>query len=588
MEEVCHHRAESAQTLESLAYANRQLALANERTADLRAIAENALKAKTSFMANVSHEFRTPLNMIVGLVELMIGTPEIYDVLPSPKMREDLRVVHRNCEHVSKMIDDILDLTRIEAGHQAIHREWVDLQEIVEDSIMAIRALLETKRLAVEVSLPDNLPNVYCDRTRIQQVILNLLSNAARFTEEGEITIEVERHDQHVLVNVKDTGPGIPPEDVGRIFEPFCQGTGELWRNKGGSGLGLSISERFVRLHGGRMWVQSELGAGTSFSFTLPVSPPIEHIVRPGHHIREDWEWRKRTVRTDKVMRADELYKPRVIVCDETGDLYAAFSRYSSEVEFVDARNLEQVTEELQQCPAHAVIINTASFDGQWATVDALGRQVPDTPIVGCSVPRSIERAIAAGAQGYLVKPVTRADLVGAIQAVGSPVERILIVDDDTDALQLFSRMLRVCQNTLEIVTASSGRQALDELRRKVPDLVLLDIRMPDMDGWQILQWMNQDEGMRRIPTFFLSAQDPADQPPVSQSIVATMGQGLSLDTVLRCSLEISSLLLKPGAALDLAPVSTHEVAQALVDRVRHQETSPAPPPERLSRPLQA
>ena len=226
LEEARGRNAELVQALEGLASANRQLALTSERTGALRAIAEEAQRAKTAFVANVSHEFRTPLNMIIGLIDLMVETPEIYDVVLSPKMRQDLKVVHRNCEHLSNMINDVLDLTRMDAGRLALHRERVDLKEIVGRSVAAVCPLLENKRLALQTTIPDDLPKVYCDRTRIQQVILNLLSNAARFTERGGITIEVVQEDRRILVSVRDTGPGISPEDAARIFEPFWQGGG--------------------------------------------------------------------------------------------------------------------------------------------------------------------------------------------------------------------------------------------------------------------------------------------------------------------------------------------------------------------------
>ena len=227
LDEALDRKVELVQALDDLAHANRQLMLANERTANLRAIAEEAQRTKTAFVANVSHEFRTPLNMILGLVELMVENPEIYAVSLSSSMRDDLNVVYRNCEHLANLINDVLDLTRMEAGYLTLHRERVDLQEIIEDSVTAIRPLMEKKRLALDVLVPDELPRVYCDRTRMQQVLLNLLSNAARYTDVGRITVQVVQQDQHVVISVADTGPGICSEDVGRIFEPFFQGSGE-------------------------------------------------------------------------------------------------------------------------------------------------------------------------------------------------------------------------------------------------------------------------------------------------------------------------------------------------------------------------
>jgi signal transduction histidine kinase/CheY-like chemotaxis protein len=554
LEEARNLKGELKQTLDHLANANRQLALANERMASLRAIAEEAQRAKTAFVASVSHEFRTPLNMIIGLVDLMFESPEIYDMVLPPKMREDLEVVRRNCEHLSNMVNDVLDLTQTEAGRLALHREWVDLREIVESGVEAVRPLLEKKQLSLQVTIPDDLPEVYCDRTRIRQVILNLMSNAARFTEVGGITVAITCRDQQVLVSVTDTGPGIAPEDARRIFEPFWQGLKPLWRDKGGSGLGLSISKRFVELHGGRMWFESRPGTGTSFFFTLPISMPIEHIVRPGHQLREEWVWREQAFKAGQPSSTDQLVKPRVVVCDETGVLYPRFTRCLDGVEFVDAGDLAQAERSLRECPATALVVNAAGTDDPWALIEAVRKRAAGTPVICCSVPRLTERAIKAGALGYLIKPITRADLESTLAAAGRPVRRVMVVDDDPEFLQLISRMLYACDNTLEVVMASGGEEALAALRSALPDLILLDIVMPGMDGWQVLEAMQADEEWRNIPAFFVSAQDPAEQPLVSEFLLATMNGGVSLSKLLRCSLGISTLLLAPERGLDLGP----------------------------------
>jgi signal transduction histidine kinase/CheY-like chemotaxis protein len=553
-------RAELRQALDDLTHANRQLMLMNERVTALRSIAEEAQRAKTRFVAKVSHEFRTPLNMIVGLVDLMVETPEIYDVTLSPRMREALQVVHRNCQHLSDMVNDVLDLTRIETDRVVLHRERVDIREAVDSAAEAVRPLLESKQLLFSVAAAEDVPEVYCDRTRIGQVILNLMSNAARYTEQGRITIEIGRQDQVVRVSVTDTGPGIPPKDIKRIFEPFCQGTSDLWRHKGGSGLGLSISKQFIELHGGRMWVESELGVGTTFTFELPTSPSIAPVGKPGHQIREDWIWRERRSRPSF---PDSHYSPRFVICDETGNLCTSLARYSDEVELVSSRDLAQLTQALQESPAHAVVFNAAALEDISSLTEVIRQEAPGTPIIGCCVPSRVERAMSLGALGHLVKPITRADLKRAMQTVGPPVRRVLLVDDDPDVLVLFSQMLHVCDSALEVMTASSGQEALEQLRRAPPDFMLLDIVMPDIDGWQVLASMSQDEGIPEVPTFVISAQDPADQPLRSRFLLVTMDEGLSLSKLFRCSLEISRLLLEPEGALDPAPGRTREAARA-------------------------
>ncbi len=543
LEETRDRKVELMQALKDLAYANRQLALANERLTALRLVAEEAQKTKAAFVAKVSHEFRTPLNMIIGLIDLLVQTPEVYGEQLPPALFEDLDIVHRNCEHLSSMIDDVLDLSQAEVGRMTLRRECVDLAEVIDDAVAVVCSLLEKKGLSLQVTIPDDLPEIYCDRTRIRQVILNLVSNAARFTEEGGITIHVAQQGQYVVVSVIDTGLGIAPEDAEGIFEPFCQRTSRLPRDKSGSGLGLSISKQLVELHGGRIWLESEPGVGTTFSFDVPISLPIEPVARPGHQIREDW------VRIDRTSRArlpNSHYRPRIVVCDENGELYPAFTRYSDEVEFVDTRNLSQATQELRRCPAHALLLNTALPNDLLPLVERIRVEMPDTPIVGCSVPSQVEYALKAGAVNYLTKPVTRADLEEAIQRVGKPVKRVLVVDDQPDVLRLLTRMLHACDDTMEIAMASSGKQALDALHSESPDLMLLDIVMPDVDGWQVLALKSQDEALQDIPIILISAKDPSEQPMASKMLLAAMGEGLSLRKLLRCSVELSGLLLMP------------------------------------------
>jgi signal transduction histidine kinase/CheY-like chemotaxis protein len=551
LEEERDRKAELGQALDDLAHANRQLTLINERLVALRLIAEEAQKTKAAFVAKVSHEFRTPLNMIIGLIDLLVETPEVYGQDLPPALFEDLKIVHRNCEHLSSMINDVLDLSQAEAGRLTLHREHVDLAAIVEEALTVVRPLLEKKGLGLQVVVPHKLPEIYCDRTRIRQVILNLVSNAARFTEEGGISVRVVEQARHVVVSVTDTGPGISPENAKGIFEPFYQGTGSPWRDKGGSGLGLSISKQFVELHGGRIWLESEPGAGTTFSFDLPISSPVPRVTRPDRWIKEDWIW---VERTSRARLPDSHYKPRVVLCDRTGDLYPAFGRCSDEVEFVEARSLAQAVQALRQCPAHALVINAERPEDLWPLAREARSEMPDTPVIGCSVPPQFEQALQAGAIDYMIKPVTRAALEAAIQAAGRPVKRVLAVDDDPDVLQLWTRMLHACNGQIEVVPASSGAQSLEKLRSEPLDLVLLDIVMPDMDGWQVMECKRRDEAIRDVPVILISAQDPLERQRRSQVFLATMGEGLSISQLLRCSLELSSFLLQPGGGPDRAP----------------------------------
>ena len=547
VEDARRRQAELEQLREDWSNTTRQLALANERLTALRLIAEDARESQASFVAKVSHEFRTPLNIIIGMVNLMVESPELYEGEFPPRALAQLEIVYRNCEHLSSMIDDVLDLTQVEAGRMPLRREYVDLADIIDSAVGVVRPMIVEKGLDLRVAVPDDVPEIYCDRIRIRQVILNLLSNAARFTEEGRISVAATGQDQRVVVSVADTGPGIPAEDAERIFEPFRQAAAVPWRDRGGSGLGLSISKEFVQLHSGRMWLESEVGRGSTFFVELPHSRPSDHSARPERWIKGDWIWGERAFRTERSGLVDQPFKPRVVVCDQTGDLHSAFARHSDEVEFVDTEDLAQAAQELERCPAQALMLNAASPKGLLSLVEMARREVCDTPIIGGCCPPSVKHALEAGALDYLTKPVTRADLKGAIEAVGRPVRRILILDDEADARELLAFYVRAYDDAIEVVETESSEQALRELHGPAPDLILLDLLLPGMDGWQFLALKNEDETLRDIPTVIISAQDARQGPLRSELVLATIGEGLSFSKLLDCSRELAALLMRPG-----------------------------------------
>jgi len=540
-------QSEQAQgALVDLANANRQLVSANQLIASLRARAENAEQAKTMFVAKVSHEFRTPLNMIIGLVSLMVETPHAYSVSLPPEMRSDLEVVQRNCRHLSRMIDDVLDLTRMRSGHLELHRERVDLSELLRAAAETVHPLVEKKGLAIKVQATDDLPRVYCDRTRIQQVVLNLVSNAVRFTERGKIELSVALAGERAMVRVSDTGPGIAAEDVERIFEPFQQSSTRLWQDKGGSGLGLAISREFVQRHGGRLWLETEMGVGTTFYFDLPLSLDAEHLVRPDRWVRADWVWREDAFRTESVRLGDQAVLPRLVLCDEMGSLSEELRRYADRLQLVEAHGVEGAAEALQACPANVVMLNVRPAD-LIAQTEAAGRLIDDTPIVACSIPPRIDAALRAGACGYLTKPVSYEELGQVVSALDVPVRRVLVVDDDPDVVRLWERMLKAHDGALLVSHALGGYEALKLMAAERPDLVLLDVYMPDIDGWQVLERKNDDPALRDIVVVMVSAHDPAKGPPSSPFLAMAMASGLTVDQLLRVSLQAAEALVSPG-----------------------------------------
>jgi signal transduction histidine kinase len=229
---------------------------------------EAASKHKSQFLANMSHELRTPLNAILGYAELMLDS--IYGE-PSEKMRGVLERVQANGRHLLGLINDVLDLSKIEAGQLTLSLDNYSLRDVVHGVFSAVEPLAAEKRLAFKVEVAADLPSGRGDERRLSQVLLNLVGNAIKFTDEGEVVIKASATNGAFTVEVCDTGPGIPADDQARIFEEFQQADSSITRKKGGTGLGLAIAKRIIEMHGGRIWVNSESGRGSTFYFTLPV-----------------------------------------------------------------------------------------------------------------------------------------------------------------------------------------------------------------------------------------------------------------------------------------------------------------------------
>jgi CheY-like chemotaxis protein len=248
-----------------------------------------------------------------------------------------------------------------------------------------------------------------------------------------------------------------------------------------------------------------------------------------------------------------ELTKPYIAVYDTTDALYPRFARYANEAEFVNISDLDQYQEIIRSRPTNALVINTATRDALLPSMERARSQAPETPVIGCCVPHPAIRALEVGANAYLTKPITRVDLQHALSAIEVPISRVLIADDDEDFSQLLKRMLLTVRSDLDIFNTHTGRDTLRELQRTKVDLLLLDVLMPDMSGWDVLDTMTHKESNGKPHTFFLSAQDPMDQPQRSEVLLVSMQGGLKLNQLLRCSVEIPKLLMRPEPKPDLA-----------------------------------
>ena len=513
---------ELKQVLEDLALANRETIRLNEMLTAARRALEQARHAKEEFVANVSHELRTPLNMIIGFSDMILDVPETYsNNLPSVLLA-DVAAIRRNSQHLAELVDDVLDLSEADAGSMQLYKECVSVEQIVQEACSTVGGLFQKKCLALEVEVPAKLPPIHCDRTRIRQVLLNLMSNAGRFTEHGRATVRARFDGQMMTISVADTGPGIAADQVEKLFEPFQQGDPSIRRRFGGSGLGLAISKRFVELHGGHIWVESELGVGTIASFSLPLDDDL-HKVDSRRWFGEYQSYVPRARGAD--LPALDA-RPRVVVVEPGTAMQSLIARYAEGIEAVAIRSLSDAAGAVMTHAASALLVNE--------TTDGLGvaSHLPNmgfsVPILSCRVPERSATAATPGVQSYLVKPVSRSALFAAIEAAAPHASTIVIADDDAEARRLFGRMLASANRHYVVLHARDGERTLELLRTRSPDLLLLDLMMPTVDGFQVLERMRDDEALRSIPTIVLSAKDPEREPLISRSLVVSRQEGLS------------------------------------------------------------
>jgi signal transduction histidine kinase/DNA-binding response OmpR family regulator len=503
--------AELRRALKALDEATYRLERANHALALAREQAEEAYRLKQQFSQTISHELRTPLNLIVGFTELMLQSPEYYGGQLPPAYLRDLSIVHRNACHLQNLVDDVLDLARIEAAQMSILMEETDPATLVQDAVNTARSLVESRGLALRVEVEPNLPPIAVDPTRIRQVLFNLLNNATRFTEQGSVAVGVKRQGQQVVFSVADTGVGIASEDIARIFEEFQQVDGTARRRHGGAGLGLAISRGFVELHGGRIWATSQVGQGSTFYFSLPVNEAdpftlrTEHLATLREHPARD--------------NPDECI---LLAITRSTSATALLTRYLSRCRTVVAHDLEEGRLAAQTLAPQAVVIDMALGELDATKLEQIAQTwgLARTPLLACALPgeEGLRRQLAVA--GYLIKPVSRQSLWDVLRQLGENIDKVLIIDDDRDFVRLLTRMLDNPVRRYQVISAYSGYEGLALIEHTHPDLVLLDLVLPDMDGYQFVEHLRTSIKGQRVPIVIVSAQDTGDRP---EALAGTM-----------------------------------------------------------------
>lgn len=491
---------------------------------------QEANRLKTEFVSMVSHELRAPLTSIQGYVNLLL---EGHTGKLHAEQQECLSIVDHNADRLLGLINDLLDIARIEAGQIDLHRTVLDLARLIQGVVSSFRPLIEAKRQALTVDLSDALPAVWGDSDRVTQILTNLVSNAHKYTPAGgEIRVAVQPEDGFVRVDVRDTGVGLSPEEQARLFTKFFRGQSPLARAAGGTGLGLVITRALVELHGGQMMVSSAPGQGSTFSFTLPgttATPEVRALEAPALA----WRGARVLVVDDEPAIAD-LIRHYL----ERAGLQVLLARDGAEaLRMASAERPDLITLDVLLPDTDGfTVLERLKSDPPTATI----------PVMLISVMPDEGRGKLLGAVDYLHKPIrehTVLERVSRILARDRP-RRVLLADDDADVRALLAGHLR--QAGYEVVEATDGAEAVALARQAPLGLVLMDLRMPNMDGLAALRALRAEPTTRNLPVIMMTASP--GMPEESRPAMAALGG--------------ARLLAKPCTAEELAATIARGLAE--------------------------
>ncbi len=457
---------------------------------------ELADRHKSEFLANMSHELRTPLNAIIGYSEML---QEDAADLGAEQFTDDLRKINAAGKHLLELINAVLDLSKIEAGKMELYLESFDVASLVQDIAAVIQPLAVKNANRLEIRCPDAIGTMRADLTKVRQALFNLLSNACKFTERGTVGLTVAREEldgqDWMVFAVSDTGIGMTPEQLTRLFETFSQADAATTRRFGGTGLGLALSRRLCRMMGGDVTVESEEGRGSTFTIRLPARV-AEPVPEPS----------SAPVPSDLVATSVGT----VLVIDDEAAVRDLMHRFLTKEGFrvATASGGEEGLRWARELRPDAITLDVMmpGMDG-WAVLSALKADpdVADIPVIMLTIVDDKNLGYALGASDYLTKPIERERLVTVLKKYRRDLP-VLVIDDDATLRQLLRRLLEPEGYT--VVEAENGRMALERLRDVSPSVVLLDLMMPEMDGFEFVAEFRRRQAWRAIPIVVVTARD--------------------------------------------------------------------------------
>lgn len=471
---------------------------------EARELAEEANRTKSAFLANMSHELRTPMNAIIGYSEMLIEDAEDTgndDAVP------DLKKIHTAGKHLLGLINDVLDISKIEAGKMTLFLEDVSIPSLVSEVASTIQPLVEKNQNKLVVECAPNLGNLHADVTKVRQTLFNLLSNAAKFTHGGNITLTVSRkHHQMrdwITFRVSDTGIGMTKEQLGKLFQAFVQADASTTRKYGGTGLGLAISRRFCLLMGGDITVASEPGKGTAFTATIPARVEDPNTPAPTPAVAPP----------AATVPPFAMNRPLILAVDDDPAVLDILGRNLAREGYAvrtasTGKDALALARELQ--PRLITLdVMMPSMDG-WSVLTALKADpaTADIPVVMISIVEDRQLGFSLGAADYLTKPIDRNRLVKILakHAHADATRTALVIDDMADNRAMLTSLLK--REGWQVVEAADGREGLARFTESKPGLVLLDLMMPVMDGFEFLRELRGRDDGREVPVIVVTAKE--------------------------------------------------------------------------------